>query len=57
MDSYEKEILFATLAALAKNATDKISKATPDQVMLQVLGEKCADIATKYQMERTKDQH
>ncbi len=56
MDSYEKEILFSTLAFLAKNAASGIRKFNPDKAMLKILGEKCADIASKYQMERT-EQH
>lgn len=56
MDSYEKEILFSTLAFLAKNAASGIRKSNPDpdKAMLEILGEKCADIASKYQKERTK---
>lgn len=56
MDSYEKEILFSTLAFLAKNVNSlmKKSESDPDKVMLDLLGEKCADIASKYQKERTK---
>lgn len=54
MDSYEKEILFSTLAFLAKNAASGIRKSNPDKALLKILGEKCADIASKYQKERTK---
>lgn len=55
MDSYEKEILFSTLAFLAKRAsTTGKSKNKLDDMMLELLGEKCADIASKYQAERTK---
>ena len=54
MDSYEKEILFSTLAFLTKNAASGIRRTNPDKAMLEILGEKCADIASKYQKELTK---
>ena len=54
MNSYEKEILFSTLAFMVKqaNATSK-DEVELTRSVLDSLGEKCADIASKYQMERT----
>jgi hypothetical protein len=58
MNSYEKEILFSTLAFMIKqaNATNN-EEAELTRSVLASLGEKCADIASKYQKERTEQDH